>query len=93
MKWGSPPTYAWLHRVSLTEQYKTMLLLWLQTENPELHKLVLKEIGIEANNTAAAKRKGKAEPAMALGSSEADEGLEPDEGISEMGNDLLAGGA
>lgn len=45
MRWGTPKEYAWLHKVSLTQQYKTQLLFWLQWENPQLYKMVLKEMG------------------------------------------------
>jgi hypothetical protein len=43
-RWGDAKTYAWLWGVS-GQQYQNQLLFYLECENPNLHKLVLKELG------------------------------------------------
>ena len=60
MRWGTAKEYAWLHNVSLTQQYRNQLLFWLQWENPELYKLVLKEIAREPKTKGVPHGAGKA---------------------------------
>lgn len=94
MRWGDAKTYAWLWKQS-GEQYRRQLLYWLSWENPELHKLVLKELkheGLSAGQGKARMARGAEQP-MALGSQREDEGMEPQAQIQDLGDDLLAGGA
>ena len=62
-RWGTPAEYAWLYKASLTDQYRNMLKAWLETENPHLHQLVLKELGrgkAKGHNGAADAADGEA---------------------------------
>lgn len=71
MRWGDAKTYAWLHKASLTDQYRNMLMFWLQHENPTLHRMVLKEIGHapspKSDPTGHGNRKGNPDPAEEKG--------------------------
>lgn len=42
-RWGTAREYVWLYNDS-GQSYRNQLLYWLETENPRLHALVLKEL-------------------------------------------------
>jgi hypothetical protein len=53
MRWGTPKEYAAFYRASLTDQYKTGFLFWLEHENPDLWQLVKKELRQEISHESA----------------------------------------
>lgn len=85
MRWGTPQIYSWLWKQS-GPTYKNELMFWLQTENPALHQLTLKEISRDSQASGkahkGAKQKTKEPPVP--------QGHEHEGEIQDMGDDLLA---